>query len=141
MRKVLTSKLFASKKITDYSVNMSKNLSLKIIDEIQNQSLDFAPESFRSYLMNLRISITESFQKTIENEIKPLELNFGTHLVNGKEKKINGFIIDLDSILKLYWNHSALYSVLKTFVEENRCKIKLGLYHDEICLVNPIGNI
>ena len=86
-------------------------------------------ENLKSYTDNLKFLISDRFQSNTLPYIKPEELRFG-----GKKK---GYFIDIQKILQLF---STNYEVNEIFLKDNNL-IKLALYHDEVVLVNPLGNI
>lgn len=94
------------------------------------------PENLKLDIEYLQTCVAEGFKHKSPEYVKPEVLNFGSDIRNGKEFKKEAIIIDIEALLDLICKNAELDQTLA----QSNYEISLAMYHDEILLVNPIGN-
>ena len=140
----MESKLFASNRILNETIGITTKSLKELVDILQIKHSTESSENFVSFMSNVHFHLENfsKFQNLGANSkyIDPLVLNFGTYMKHGKTKNKEIFLIPLEKTINLYWNDPLLKSKLDAQVNDEKSQIKLALYHDEITIVNPIGN-
>lgn len=128
--------LYASKKVIEHSDSLASDLAKEILNRIYDNVDIMAPENLKADIDYLRVCIDEGFNRESAGYIKPEIINFGSDIRNGKEFQKQGIVVDIEKILNLIRENDELDSILAS----QNYEISLAMYHDEILLVNPIGN-
>lgn len=118
---------------------MVKESLLTFIGTVKNK-LKGNKDELISYLENAEFMVNNMSECVqIETYVPPYVSDFGFEVKHGKKKPKQIFLIPLKEMIELYWQNKKIRDKLK-----NNCNskpiIKLALYHDEITIVNPIGN-
>lgn len=129
----MSTQLYASKKIIKHSDSLAKDLANSIIDQIESK-LTESPKKLKTDLEDMKYRINNFFQHEKPQIAKVTVIDFGYTIKNGKKAKKQGFIVKFGDILDKLEAVDPIKEALSNNI------IEIALYHDEITLVNPIGN-
>lgn len=139
---MLNSSLYASDKIVEHvKLSTDKFISkfVRAIEEKLKSNDKTEVQNFIETIESIALLKSKSLKKD-SKFIEPIEIRLGELIKNKKKYHKKMFTVDLEKTIQQYLGNNQLEQIMKFEKSCEKFVVKLALYHDEICIANPLGN-
>ena len=133
---LMATNLYASKKMIKYCDELIKETSKQLLKDIESKIDRMNGFELRTHINSLEFSINEALKHKKPEKIKHFTMSYGFDIKNGKKYKKEAVMVKIEDILEMILQNPAVQAEF-----ENYKNIDIALYHDEILIVNPLGNL